>query len=82
MIEHSKDEHNLTLVNEDKNLLIRADWQGCVHIENWSNGETIDSTYLDERDYIHICDLDTFIQQLQEVSEKRKNHWPHYFTEQ
>lgn len=75
MTDETKEEHkdyNLCLVSEDRVLQLDSDWQGCVHIRNWSNGYSFDNTNPEEQDYIHICNLPEFIKQLQYLQEQRK----------
>lgn len=68
-------EHALSLTNEHKNFQLTARWDGCVDIRNSCNGFVVGDTSNDQsnmQDYIHICDLDEFIKQLQELNEKAK----------
>ena len=69
-------EGNLCLENKQELCIYNTSFDGCVHIERYTNG-TISE---DNRDYIHICDLDKFIQELQEVKDKALKHfgsnWP------
>lgn len=69
---HEETEHSLSLVNDDRNLQLIARWDGCVDIRNWANGDTVDTPVSDEMDYIHICELAEFINQLQELEAKAK----------
>lgn len=75
-------EHVLALSNDYKNIRITARWDGCCHIETWYNGDQYDKplTHPDNRDYLHVCDLREFIEQLLELEAKAKEHfgseWP------
>lgn len=68
----------------NKQIGYMVKWDGCVHIETFSNGFTTDSPDSNEkhqnRDYLHICDLDLFIKQLTEIRDMAKKHfgeeWP------
>jgi hypothetical protein len=79
MKDNGSDHYNLILVNDAKNLQIRCDWQGCAHIENYCNGDTVDTESDENRDYIHVCELEDFIAQLQEAlagaKEKFGQNW-------
>ena len=66
---------HLDLRNSENNLQIDITWEGCAHISMLSNGVTFDSPCEDqikERDYVHICDLAEFIEQLQEAYNRAK----------
>jgi len=47
-------------------------FDGCVHVTRYYNGERKDS------DYMHICDLDEFIELLQDIKKKRTEHFPQH----
>lgn len=56
-------------------------WDGCIHYRRYYNTPANfpgrDPRYGD--DYLHICELDKFIKQLQKVKEMAKAHfgeWP------
>ena len=72
--------HNLTIVNDCKDERYSIRWDGCVHIEHWSNGDKYTNIDSPNRDYLHICDLHEFIEELQELEKKAKEHfgeeWP------
>lgn len=55
-------------------------WDGCVHIERFSNGDTPDKHSEENRDYLHVCDIDDFIARLVEAKEiarkKFGEQWP------
>lgn len=71
-----KHEGCITLNNENADEVYAARFDGCVHIEHYFNG----SSSIEDRDYLHICDLHGFIETLQEVERKAKEHfgkdWP------
>jgi hypothetical protein len=51
-------------------------WDGCIHLNRYYNipknePERIDS----DVDYLHICDLDEFIKDMQDLREKAKEHF-------
>ena len=49
-------------------LSIDIKWDGCTNIRNSANGFTVDESLKDNcAGYIHICDLQEFIAQLQQV---------------
>jgi hypothetical protein len=59
--------------------LITATTEGpkdCIHLYSYSNGEWPDAVDPkdDDIDYIHICDLDDFIQELQDLREALINN--------
>jgi hypothetical protein len=60
---------HLDFRNELNNLRIDIKWDGCVNIDSYCNGDTVEQHHADNHDYIHICDLPTFIAQLQQVLE-------------
>jgi hypothetical protein len=41
-----------------------AKWDGCVHLYRYYNGQSFDHDCPGDADYMHICDLDMFIQSL------------------
>lgn len=58
-------------------------WDGCVHLSHYFNGVDPDASpeLVDENsDYLHICDLEAHIKQLQSLLESAKAHfgqgWP------
>ncbi len=75
LLDHTEEKYNsicLDLRNSENTLRINVKWDGCVDIENLSNGITFAHSYKDQmddglRDYIHICNLKEFIEQLQEA---------------
>ena len=67
--------HHLLIENREELFFydVRAD--GCVHIERFHNGSIDESN----RDYLHICELDDFIKELEEVKKKAIEYykiWP------
>lgn len=63
---------SVELRDKDYNTLELAfKWDGCVNLWKRYNGYTNDSEFSEEveknTDYIHICDLEGFVNQLQEV---------------
>ncbi len=66
---------HLDLRNPENTLRIDIKWDGCVNIDLLHNEITFDSSLKDqneERDYIHICNLQKFIDQLQEAYNRAK----------
>jgi hypothetical protein len=69
--ENKSSEYWLELNSEYKDYHVIAKWDGCVHFYRAYNGtDASDSQNQEEKDYIHICDIDEFIKMLQEVKEK------------
>jgi len=77
----------LQLSNEAKDRTFAIRFDGCIHIDDYCNETTYDTfdtfdsvTNLEFHDYLHICDLDEFIEQLIEVKHRAKEHfgenWP------
>ena len=75
-------EHWLSVVEKDgladgHNLRAEVKWDGCVHL---NRDYLVDAGKEANTDYIHICDLDQFIGELQALSVKAKAHfgdpWP------
>lgn len=52
---------------EDKQIMFK--WDGCIDIRKYYNGYTATDEFVpnDEIDYIHICNLQEHIKELQEV---------------
>lgn len=74
--------HDLTVYKEGENwfamqtpmrdLTFSVNWEGCCHVRAYANGTNEDEPLLDgtgenQEDYLHICDIDAFIMQLQQV---------------
>jgi len=78
-----KEDHSLILVNEDKTFQIRITFDGCYHIENFCNGYNADTEKealeTDNRDYMHICDINVFIKELQDCRHKAIKHFNNEF---
>ena len=53
------------LTNESKNLTMSLKWDGCVNLKMYNNGDTYEKYTADNIDYIHICELKVFIEELQ-----------------
>ncbi len=71
----------VVLSDEMKQRRITARFDGCIHIEEYSNGTTWEMpTAEQDRDYMHICDVEKFILQLQltvvAAKEQFGKHWP------
>lgn len=89
MKEINKGDYHLKLATDDESLCIESRYDGCIHIERFMNGYSlkdldnpvkVDRAY-QERDYLHICDIDEFIKLLEEVKKKSRLHfqsddWP------
>lgn len=60
----------MELVNENNDLTVRAKWDGCCDIKKYSDEVTKDNI-----DYIHICELQEFINNLQEVVNLAKENF-------
>jgi len=75
-------EYHLTIVNDDRTVRFVAKKDGCVDITMWCNGADMDNPDNREEDidYLHVCDLETFIKHLQEVQSQRKLQWPKTYT--
>ena len=65
---------NVTVVDEDcRDIEITLKWDGCIDINTYSNGSNPEEVLNNnDVDYIHICDVQRFIKQLQEVVEIAK----------
>lgn len=54
-------------------------WDGCVDYSTYSNGYGYDHECNDNcqccQDYIHICDLEKHIEEMQEILKKAKEHY-------
>jgi hypothetical protein len=73
--------HILIIESDLKDELYGIRFDGCIHIEHWSNGSKHDNIIdNDDRDYLHICDLHGFIETLQQIESEAKKHfgdkWP------
>ena len=68
---------SLTLVGKDEDKEVYIKWDGCVDILKYDNGFTTNDEYSEEKenntDYIHICDLEDFIKELQEALDIAKD---------
>jgi hypothetical protein len=66
-------DHWIDLQTEDGLYKAVVKWDGCIHFNRYY-------LYDPEPDYLHICDLDEFIQQLQELRDAALLHfgtpWP------
>ena len=62
----------LECCNELRDFHVYAKWDGCCDIFNYSNGYTYEDKDIpeDEIDYIHICNLRSFIKFLTEIADK------------
>lgn len=62
---------SLELVNKDSNMKIGIKWDGCSNLTKFYNGynpEDNPTREVEENsDYIHICEMKEFIEQLQEI---------------
>jgi len=75
MITLQQNECVMALTEPDKHILLTRRFDGCTHIETWANGETFDTPSPKYRDYLHVCDLDEFIAQLQELKRLSDEHF-------
>lgn len=60
----------VTLVdNGYRNKSIRFKWDGCLDLRKYYSGYTVDDEIVPDNEigYFHICDLEEFIDELQEV---------------
>jgi hypothetical protein len=72
--------NNINLINEDKTIRFNLKWDGCIDLWRSYNGYTVDDIN-EDKDYIHICDIDEFIEQLQQIKEFGINHFKNdYWT--
>lgn len=62
---NKKDTTEYALHFEDPNEQWKATakWDGCIHLFKYDNGFQTENP--DDIDYLHICDLDSFIDRLQ-----------------
>lgn len=74
----------ITVVNDYDNLEIRMKWDGCIDINKYSNGDTPENYSVDNVCYMHICEVQEFINELQSVvniakenfsEDDFKNYW-------
>ena len=76
--EYAKEEEStvamyVSSLNKEWSADVRFD--GCVHLRRYYNSPGPHA----DQDYLHICDLDEFIAQMQELRELAKAHfddWP------
>lgn len=67
--------HHTEFRNQEDTLRVDIKWDGCVNMWLHSNGSTVTNPIEGEVDYIHVCELKEFIEQLQCVlkhAEERK----------
>jgi hypothetical protein len=81
VIPEKTDESWLELRDPDGFYKAGVKWDGCVHFDRYYNAPLDDETRRPEdRDYIHICDVEREIERLQALLvEARKHfgeHWP------
>ena len=73
-------EFSLTLENKEEAIKYDIRLDGCIHIKRFWNGNLIDSSKNADMDYLHICELDKFIEELQAVKlcavAYFNNKWP------
>ena len=56
-------------------------WGGrgcCVHLHSYYNGDMPDTAKDEDVDYLHICDLDDFINELQQLRETMRWQRPEW----
>ena len=63
----------IELTNEDKNLTMRMKWDGCVDLRMYNNGDTYERYTADNIDYIHICNVKEFIEEMQSAFDIAKS---------
>ena len=57
----------INVINDSNDIYIKIKWDGCININKFSNGKTPITATDDDRDYIHICEVKSFIKDLQNV---------------
>ena len=79
--EHSN-EYNTYIFSERTNTLYKMTWDGCVHIWQGYNGvDVVDKTLNhpgdedSDIDYIHICNLEEFVEDLQNLDSFRPERY-------
>lgn len=70
---------SIEIRNDSNNLRIHAKWDGCCDINIYSNGTTPDDKItaenIDDVDYIHICEMQEFIDELQQLIDLAKENF-------
>lgn len=77
-------EHWLSLLGTHGWYTAIAKWDGCIHLNKAGNvhfdTEGKIPVEQDDSEYMHICDLDDFIERLQSLRDEAKKHfgaaWP------
>lgn len=73
------------LDTEYETMEVNLKWDGCINLWLGMNGINPSTATPEERkehvDYLHICDLDYFIEQLQEIKRIGKNHFKNEYWE-
>jgi hypothetical protein len=66
---------NIIVFNDDETIEATLKWDGCVDYRKSWNGYKVDDAPEGETNYIHICDLNEFIEQLQELKRMALEHF-------
>jgi len=65
----------LTVRNEDETIDVMIKFDGCVHFNQFWNGDNANTENSENCDYIHICKVDEMIELLQEIKLKAKEYF-------
>ena len=66
--------HVLEFTTPNRDWRFCVKWDGCVHINRFYNGATMDEpgTFASDMDYLHVCDLDDFAKAVTKLAEDTK----------
>lgn len=80
IVEKTQD-HWLEIEDEDGWSSAQVKWDGCIHYSQYFNNPIHDKKRNpQDTDTLHICDIDAFIKELQEIKRLAQEHfgseWP------